>query len=293
MKFENLDQLNEFFHSGDFRLPDEVVLGETVYTFAAGSNYSIQTMMLGAKPAYAAFLNEAEGKKNWLVFIWKLNEGAVLAPGVAKLIVESSDQVISEANGINPNNLIGDTVTVKFTSLPDTHPLRGKVDTGAEISSLHADEWKITGNKIQFVNRKLSPNVITMQLHDHQAVKSAQGTQYRPVVQMNIKINDRMMNGVLFNIADRSMMDHHVLVGKNILEKGKFLIDPSMTREGQEGGFDLTFLDEQIGQVEIPTKRQYNSEKARKVYETLKENNVSFADLIRLIRTEVVNTLED
>lgn len=45
-------------------------------------------------------------------------------------------------------------------------------------------------------------------------------------------------------------MNHQLLVGQNILEKGKFLIDPSI-QEGEEV-IDWDMLEEEFKDVELP-----------------------------------------
>ena len=68
-----------------------------------------------------------------------------------------------------------------------------------------------------------------MTMQDKQAIKTADhGVEYRPVVKFNIKINGLVLNDIMVNLNDRSNMDYPLLIGKNILHHGKFLIDPQM-----------------------------------------------------------------
>lgn len=128
-----------------------------------------------------------------------------------------------------PENEIGSTVEVRFTNIPGSVPMKGKVDTGADISSLHATEHSIENGQVTFLCPELSPNRITIPLITQQTVKSSDGGhEYRPVIKVNVKVNGKLMNDVEFNLNDRGNMKFPVLIGKNILVKGGFKIDPRL-----------------------------------------------------------------
>lgn len=128
-----------------------------------------------------------------------------------------------------PDNEIGSTVEVRFTNIPGSVPMKGKVDTGADISSLHATEHSIENGQVTFMCPELSRNRITVPLITQQTVKSSDGGhEYRPVIKVNVKVNGKLMNDVEFNLNDRGNMKFPVLIGKNILIKGGFKIDPRL-----------------------------------------------------------------
>ena len=132
-------------------------------------------------------------------------------------------------------NVLGDTAEVTFVSLRG-HTLKGKVDTGADVCSLHADHITVdSGRKVVHFSSKLltgNTNVITLPLHDQQAVKSANaGVKYRPIVSLTVKINGKLLESVLFNLSDRSGLAYPVLIGQNALELGKFIINPTLETE--------------------------------------------------------------
>lgn len=304
-KFESLEQVKAAFTAGKFPFGQDINVAGIDYHVRGSSKFSFEDMVVkGFKGIFIYSCGHphraqatAAGLDQWLLFVWSFDNTKVLRPVEviattahrASPIIGSSG--ITEARGQNDDNLIGDRVNVRFTSLPGTNALKGKVDTGAEICSLHVDKWSIKGGKVQFISPDLSPNVITMNLYDHQAVKSANGIQYRPVVEMNIRINDRLLNGIIFNLADRGSMEYPVLVGQNALEKGKFLIDPRIREDEEEIDWDA--LMETVKDVEAPTVSEYDPEKTQKIYQILKDNDVSFNELIRHIRTEVTSTFED
>ena len=146
------------------------------------------------------------------------------------------------------DNVIGDSALIKITNFPSSRPLKGKVDTGATVSSLHADRWKLNRDtgKVEFVSKELSPNVITMDLADQHAIKTPDGgVEYRPVISLNIKVGEKLLTDVMFNLNDRGHMDFPILIGQNVLEKGKFLIDPRMN-ESEDEDIDWDTLREAI-----------------------------------------------
>lgn len=126
--------------------------------------------------------------------------------------------------------VIGDFVELRFANLPSSQFIRGKVDTGATICSLHCSDYKMNegSGQITFNCPDISQNSITMPLADKQAVKSADnGTEYRPVVEMSVKIGEQVLEKIKFNLNDRAGMDSPVLIGQNLIKAGGFLIDPS------------------------------------------------------------------
>lgn len=304
--YESLDQLKLAFLAGKVNFPENIRVIGLDYRLRGSSKFAFEDIVTKNYKGVVVYsvgnMHREEAVKvgldQWLLFIWAFNANQQLVPAAVipttrhRGAAEVAGNVaidVSEAQ-TRDDNLIGDTVAVRFTTLPGTNALKGKVDTGAEISSLHVDKWSINGNKVQFISKVLSPNTITMSLYDHQAVKSVAGVQYRPIVELNVRVNDRLLSGVLFNLADRGSMEFPVLVGKNILQKGKFLIDPSMT-EGEEA-IDWEAIQEAVKDI-TPPDTAYDENKAQAVYQMLKDNDLSFDDLIRYIRTEVTSVYED
>lgn len=304
-KFESLEQIKAAFTAGKFPFGQSITVAGIEYHVHGSSAFSFEDMVVKGFKGIIIYTcghqhrDEATkaGLDQWILFIWAFDPAKVMQPvevrattshRAAPLVGRGAG--MTEAAGQRDDNLIGDRVNIRFTSLPGTNVLKGKVDTGAELCSLHVEKWSIKGGKVQFLSSVLSPNVITMNLYDHQAVKSVSGVQYRPVVEMNIRINDRLLNGVVFNLTDRSSMEYPVLVGQNALEKGKFLIDPRM-REDEEM-IDWDAIMESVKDVEAPAIAERDPEKTQQLYQMLKDNDISFNDLIRLIRTEVTTTLD-
>ncbi len=109
-------------------------------------------------------------------------------------------------------DVIGLTENVEVFSMDKEKKkkVKARIDTGAHSNS-------VDSNLAATLN--LGPVVKTT------VVKSANGESLRPVVKMKINLNGKELTG-LFTIADRSKMKYRVLIGRNILSKSGFLIDP-------------------------------------------------------------------
>lgn len=146
---------------------------------------------------------------------------------------------------------IGNTVDLAFTTLR-THA-KGKVDTGATTSSLDARGIRVNGSRVTFTSPSLSSNAITLDLVGTQDVQSADSDgSTRPVVALDVKINDVQLHDVHFNLNDRSSMDSPILVGQNALQQGHFLVDPTM--------HESMTIEIVAAPVEEPTSNQYTAE---------------------------------
>jgi len=88
--------------------------------------------------------------------------------------------------------------------------LVARVDTGATCSSIDDD----------FVEKLNLGPVVRDKL-----VKSASGIKKRPLILIKIEIRGQIIEDE-FSIADRHHMKYPVLIGQNVLKKGKFLVDP-------------------------------------------------------------------
>ena len=88
--------------------------------------------------------------------------------------------------------------------------ITARIDTGATMSSVDSQLVK---------SLQLGPAVSRIN------VRSAHGMQTRPLIRATIILKKMTITG-LFTIAQRSHMTYPVLIGQNILKKGKFLVDP-------------------------------------------------------------------
>ncbi|MGM5482056.1 MAG: RimK/LysX family protein [Nanobdellota archaeon] len=90
--------------------------------------------------------------------------------------------------------------------------VKARIDTGAHSNS---------------VDSKLAAELNLGPVMKTTVVKSANGESLRPVVKMCINLGNKEIKGD-FTIADRSELKYRVLIGRNILSRSGFLIDPKV-----------------------------------------------------------------
>ncbi|MCB0332506.1 MAG: ATP-dependent zinc protease [Bdellovibrionales bacterium] len=117
---------------------------------------------------------------------------------------------------------------------PSKLPLHAKLDTGADTSSLHAENLETyTKNgeewvRFQVSNRAGEALTIDKKIRRHVRIKRKQGrSQMRPVVKLGICVGG-VFESIEFNLVDRSNFSSAVLVGRNFLS-GKILVDSAVS----------------------------------------------------------------
>lgn len=177
---------------------------------------------------------------------------------------------------------IGSEVEVYFPQLKAS--MKGKVDTGATTSSLHATNIKRSkdGKTVSFVSPDLSKSVITASVAGEQQVQSADGgTQPRLTIALSVDINGVSLPSVEINLNDRGEMTHGLLVGQDMLKAGNFVVD---VNESDNTKQDVV---EDVEPVEVDRSNQI-----REAIRVLRESNITLAEIMKHIQTEVVNTLD-
>lgn len=231
IKFSSMEELTRAFSSQkiDFTQFDSFELEDALFNVAGDQHtYSFQKCILhGKSPQLIYTSNDVN-----VVFIWSNKDGALIPN---KVLYMGSDHATykkpKEENEEQKNGKsLADTTEITFHAPFYGKTAQGKIDTGADMSSIHATDIKVNSEtkQVSFVSDILSDQKITMNYDQKQPIASADGgIQYRAVITLDITINGKKMSGVMFNLNDRSGMNHKILIGQNILEKGKFLVDPA------------------------------------------------------------------
>jgi len=94
--------------------------------------------------------------------------------------------------------------------LEDGNKYRAKIDTGADSSS---------------IDKKLLESFGDKEIIEHKYFRSALGRHKRPITRLEITFQGIKFTEN-FNISDRSNLKFKILIGKDILKKEGFLIDP-------------------------------------------------------------------
>ena len=100
---------------------------------------------------------------------------------------------------------------IETITLENGKTYRAKVDTGADSSSID----KAIFEKLE--NQKIA---------SHKVIKSALGKHRRPTTYLEVEFQGKQFREK-FTISDRSHMTYKVLIGKDILKKEGFLVDPN------------------------------------------------------------------
>jgi hypothetical protein len=123
---------------------------------------------------------------------------------------------------------------VEFVVLQDVHiRLKARIDTGAGVSSVNAKilEVKQTpdGERVRFQieDGRGGTKTLERDIVDWANIKvmGSDRKNRRPIVIMDVCLGGKKLEGRV-NLTDRSAFLYPVLIGRNLLNTGKFLVDP-------------------------------------------------------------------
>jgi len=242
MDFHSVSHIDgQFKLGGHVNLPDSFTVHGFKFNILSEHTIPIREMINNQQKSFVVYCVDAEEKEKdrwteanhdnliqeWVVFAWDTTKNMSMIPaGVMSLPSTNLVQLEEKAD-----NVIADEVDIKFDRFGKSS--KAKVDTGANMSSIHVDNWQVIQgkSKVQFQSEMLSPNQIIMDVIDQIVVKTSEGSEYRPVVQFQVTIEGVPIRDAQFNLNNRSGMQHPILIGQNILERGNFLIDPNRTQD--------------------------------------------------------------
>lgn len=113
-------------------------------------------------------------------------------------------------SSVKNRKIIGLTEKVVLKSKNKTTEVIAKVDTGAVKSS---------------IDSKLASELKLGPIVGSRIIKNTHGSSVRVVIQINIVIAGEELKAK-FTVADRKRMKYKLLIGRNVLKKLGFLVDP-------------------------------------------------------------------
>lgn len=258
MVYESIEQLNKDFIEGNLvSLPDTLSISNIHYRFLKSSenNFS-ETLQKKLKSIilYSLIKNESNIEnfkklhhhtedsiiQDNIAFLWGFKNLFLIpiavkfiSSGRSSTIVSSGivkNENINEAN-IPNDRLIGHNLSIIITGFNNHDQIPAKVDTGAQICSLHAENIQIKSNQ-NMVSFTFGDKKYTMPTHEFQSVQTADnGVENRPVVTFDIiipnndvNIKNRIIKKIKFNLNDRSNMPDKILLGQNFIKAGDFVV---------------------------------------------------------------------
>jgi len=129
--------------------------------------------------------------------------------------------------------IIGRTEIIDLPEL-GMYNIEAKIDTGADTSVLHCEDFEITEkNDQRFITCHIKPHLedeeiltIIFPIHRERVVKSSFGqTETRHIFVTKIRMFDQLYD-IKLSLRDRSSMSYPMLLGRNFISK-KFLVDVS------------------------------------------------------------------
>lgn len=297
MYYDSIADLKTAFYRNQVEFSKEITVAGIKYRYSGSSQFPFSNYIKRSHKGVMVYIVSSQGdnRENYLplkengelddliLFLWAVERKSNLEPFDVRITTKAryEGKVIKEGKDI-----IGDKIKIDFVGFGTS--LIGKVDTGAQMSCLHAENVEIKNDTVTFTSSAISPDkTFTAGLVDVQAVRTADKTENRPVIELNIRINDKAMSKMRFNLNDRSSMPEKVLIGQNILEKGGFLINPSESAES-ETEVDMDLLCEDINKDDNAYDHKYvaKCEELDEIHSRLGDCNVTLGEIINYAKTK-------
>lgn len=187
-------------------IPEQLQIQDTLYTMVEHEQVSCKD--LASNNVHITYISE---NLNKLVLTWKLSENLSFTSLGATLIEHNLLETID----------IGFTEQVVIQGINGDQPIESKIDTGADMCSLHATNIVIDSNTVQF---QFNERKYRMRLSGTQPIKQAGAeASSRPIILVTLTIAGTTLKNIECNLSDRSDMTP-LLIGKNALTNGDFTI---------------------------------------------------------------------
>ena len=115
-----------------------------------------------------------------------------------------------------------DKITIKYFN--DEKPISTRIDTGAEYSSINGSNIDITDETIAF---DFGDYRYRFSLLKNVNIVAANGKEKRPIIRLDIVIDNETLHNVEFTVNDREGLNFDVLLGRRALAQANVLVNPA------------------------------------------------------------------
>lgn len=139
---------------------------------------------------------------------------------------EEPEVVEVPIHDIEGDKVVGSLTKVIIKHFNNEEPIEARVDTGANLSSIHGTDIKTTDSTIQFTFGKTR-----YKFHLVRDAKIKQSSisdaEERPVIRVDMVIDGITLRNVELSVTDREHMEYNILLGRKTLSAGGFLVNPA------------------------------------------------------------------
>ena len=115
-----------------------------------------------------------------------------------------------------------DKIVIKYFN--DEKPISTRIDTGAEYSSINGSNIDITDETISF---DFGDYRYRFSLLKNVNIVAANGKEKRPIIRLDIVIDNETLHNVEFTVNDREGLNFDVLLGRRALAQANVLVNPA------------------------------------------------------------------
>ncbi len=256
MKFTSIEELLAHYNRrrSKYQLPKEQIeISDHTYKLVSGDELKLKDFVEGKCPETHDYdvVYKCSETGSEIIFKWHTVNFDLQFDGVEYHPSEKQQDVVAaeeeeeqitkdienKSDSTDDRIVLSDSEEVTFVDFPSEPTVIGKIDTGATLSSLHVIDYDLNPeddekNSLTFTTdifgeeKKyfVPPSLVTQV-----AVATADGgVEYRPGIITDIVIKEKKVTNVVFTLNDRSQMEYKVLIGQEVLEKGEFIVDPTI-----------------------------------------------------------------
>lgn len=139
----------------------------------------------------------------------------------------TDDKVIEvPIHDIEGDKIVGSLTKVTIKHFNNEEPIEARVDTGANVSSIHGTDIEVTDSSVKFTFGK---SRYKFHLVRSASIKqsSISDEDERPVIRVDMVIDGITLRNVELSVTDREHMEYNILLGRKTLSAGGFLVNPA------------------------------------------------------------------